>query len=118
MDGADRPRPLGGPAPVHPARARLPWHQPADALGPAAHAGGGGARPAAQLSGVAATRRVRADRQGRGAPADHRGDEPVRPLLADRRAGHRPLGRARPRQLTIPDERGTLSLLMTYTTSS
>ncbi len=59
-----RPRPLRGPAPVHPARARLPRHQPAHALGAPAHARAGGDRLAPQLPGVAAARRVRADRKG------------------------------------------------------
>ena len=41
---------------------------------------------AGELPGVAAPRRVPADRQGRRAAADHRGDAHLRPRVADRRA--------------------------------
>ena len=42
-----------------------------------------------ELRRVAPAGRVRADREGRGAPADHRGDAPVRPRVARTRHGHR-----------------------------
>src|SRR5581483_291814 len=133
MDGPHRPRPLRGPAPFHPARARLSPDQPANPLRAAPHAGRGGDRPAEELPRVAAPGRVRADPEGARPAADHRGDEQVRPLLADRRRpararrpgprhGHRlTAGGDRsllPSKLTTPAVPGTLVLPMARTTST
>src|SRR5205814_7756251 len=96
MDGAARPRPLGGAAALLGTRALVRRHQSADALGTPPRPRGRGHRRAAQLCGIAAAGRVRADRQGRRAPADHRGDAPLRALLAGRRAGCTPLALPKP----------------------
>src|SRR4051812_37649354 len=101
MDGADRPRPLRRAAPLHRTGARVPRHQPPDALRAAAHAGGAGHLPPRQLSRVAAACRVRTDRQGPLDAADHRGDADVRARVAD--PGSRPRSRGSrpdPRRLT------------------
>src|SRR5438105_12666952 len=68
VDGRARARPFGGRAALHRARALLPRHQPANALGAATGARAGGDRRAPQLCRVAAARRVRVDREGRGPP--------------------------------------------------
>src|SRR2546430_3801940 len=100
VDRGACPRPLGGAAPLHRARALVFGNQPADALGAAARAGARGHRRPSQLPRVAASRRVRADREGRGAPADHRGDAPLRAHLArGRRACFGLEGREAPEEL-------------------
>jgi len=87
MDRAPRPWPVRGATALLGARALLRRHQPADAVGTSARARGRENRRAPQLCGVPAAGRVRADREGRRAPADHRGDAPLRALLAGGRAG-------------------------------
>jgi hypothetical protein len=64
VDRAHRPRPLRRPTPVHRARALVRGHQPAHVGRAAALARVGGDRRAAELPGVAAARRVRADAKG------------------------------------------------------
>src|SRR5437588_3344234 len=81
VDGTPRPRPLGGPSPFLPARALVPRHLAPNALRTFAGARRRGNRRATQLPGVAAARRVRADRQGPIAAPDHRCDARVRPRL-------------------------------------
>src|SRR5262245_20608101 len=92
VDGADRARPLRGPSPLQRAGARVPRHQPAHAVGAAAHARGAGHLPPRELSRVAAARRVRADREGTLDAADHRGDAHLRPRVADPGSRPRPRG--------------------------
>ena len=97
------PRPRRGPLALLRARALADRHQPADPLAAPARARGGGHRRAPHLPRGAAARRVRADREGPRAPADHRRHAHLRPPLAGRRrrlraaAGRRgaPVGRRR-----------------------
>ena len=82
VDGAHRPRSLGGAASLHRARALVRGDQPADARGALALARDRGDRRAPELPGIAAARRVRADGEGQGAPPDRARDAPLRPRLA------------------------------------
>ena len=84
VDAAARPRPGRGPLALLRARALARGHQPAHALAAPARARGGGHRRAPHVPRGAAARRVRADREGPRAAADHRGHALVRPSVAGR----------------------------------
>src|SRR6476620_4986296 len=82
MDRLARPRPFRRTTALLRARALVRRHQPADAVRAPPRTRGRRHRRTAELRGVAATRRVRADGDGRRPPADYRGDAPLRSLLA------------------------------------
>ena len=85
VDAPDHPRPCRRPLALLRARALAGGHQPAHAVAAPARAGGAGHRRAADLPRGPAAGRVRADREGPRAAADHRGHARLRPPLARRR---------------------------------
>ena len=109
------PRPLRGPAAVHRARALVRRDQPANARRAAPLARVRGDRRAAELPGVAAARRVRADRERPSLAPRRARDAPLRPRAGSAVGVHRsrplrgPAALHRARALVRRDQPATLA---------